>query len=204
MQGLHRRLVGSGCGDPFDRHVFACAITVAVDDPGRPLTAALGLSPSVLADIVAAYFPEAWWHLPPLARGDDAGDDQIEEPDLRRLLVDHRSGDGPEPVWLSAIIARRSQSANHLWQDLGLFDRGELNALMERHFRPLKRRNSGDMKWKKFFYRLLCEQDGLVVCKAPTCDACDDVGLCFGPEAGETLSVLRATLSEIRQTGRFD
>ena len=182
MQGLHRRLVGSGCGDPFDRHVFACAITVALDDPGRPLTAALGLSPVAVADIVAAFFPEAWRHLPPATRGDDAGDDQIEEPDLRRLLLDHRSGDGPEPSWLAAIIARRSQCANHLWQDLGLFDRGELNTLMERHFRPLKRRNSGDMKWKKFFYKQLCDRAEIFLCKSPTCGTCSDYERCFGPE----------------------
>ena len=78
--------------------------------------------------------------------------------------------------------------ANHLWQDLGLPHRGDLSALLHRHFRPLAERNDQDMKWKKFFYRKLCEREGVLVCKAPNCAVCDDVGLCFGAESGEPLA----------------
>jgi nitrogen fixation protein NifQ len=179
---LHGRLANSGLGDPFDRHVFACAVTVGAAEFPRPLTEALGLSPVALTDLSNAYFPDAWRWIPAHAVGDAAGPDQLEEPDLRQLLLDHRGCGSPEEEWLAAIIARRSLGANHLWQDLGLFNRIELNSLMHRHFPSLKKRNSGDMKWKKFFYRQLCEMDGVAICKAPNCDVCDDVADCFGPE----------------------
>jgi nitrogen fixation protein NifQ len=80
---------------------------------------------------------------------------------------------------------------------LGLADRGELNALFRRHFPSLVRSNRTDMKWKKFLYRQLCEREGIPVCKAPTCDACADHPLCFGPEAGEPLQAL-AALAPVR------
>jgi nitrogen fixation protein NifQ len=204
MASLHEYLVASDRGDRFDRHVFACAITIGIVESRCPLTEALGLSPTALADLLRAYFPDAGRVLPADALGEDAGPDQLEEPDLRQLLLDHRRSDGPEEEWLAAIIARRSLGANHLWQDLGLFNRDELNTLMDRHFHDLKRLNSGDMKWKKFFYRQLCERDGVLICKAPTCDACTDVGVCFGPEAGEPLSVLQKSVLDIRQTRRSD
>lgn len=201
-KSLHTRLVGAGSGDPFDRHVFACAIRAGLNGAPQPLTEALGLTPEDLADLLNAFFPEAWRLLPACTAGDGAGEDQPEEPDLRALLYEHRSTNGPAAEWLSAIIARRALGANHLWQDLGLFDRTELNRLMDRHFHGLRRRNSGDMKWKKFFYRQLCERDGIVICKAPTCDACSDMAQCFGPETGDPLSVLQGGLSGMRQSGR--
>jgi nitrogen fixation protein NifQ len=202
MDSLHEVLVASGRADPFDRHVFACAITIGTVESRGPLTEALGLSPTALADLLNGYFPDWQRTLPAETLGEDAGQDQPEEPDLRQLFLDHRSRGVREEEWLAAIIARRSLGANHLWQDLGLFDRGELNTLIDRHFHGLKRLNSGDMKWKKFFYRQLCERDGVLICKAPTCDACSDVGVCFGPEAGEPLSVLRKSVLDIRQNRR--
>jgi nitrogen fixation protein NifQ len=38
------------------------------------------------------------------------------------------------------------------------------------------------MKWKKFFYKQLCEREGVNACKAPSCAACDDYSKCFGSE----------------------
>ena len=194
----------SGLGDPFDRHVFACAIAVAIAEARCPVTEALGLAPAVLADLVNAYFPDAALSLAEHEWGSGPGEDQLEEPDLRQLLIEHRSNGEPEEEWLAAIVARRSLGANHLWQDLGLFNRGDLSTLMDRHFTGLKRLNSGDMKWKKFFYRQLCERDGVAICKSPNCDVCDDVDLCFGPEAGEPLSNMRTSVLDIRQKRRSD
>ncbi len=191
MDTLHGQLVETGLGDPFDRHVFACALAMGAAEFSRPLTQALGLSAAVLAELFDAYFPHAWRHIPAETVGDGPDPDQWEEPDLRQLLLDHRARGAPEEAWLAAIVARRSLGANHLWQDLGLFNRGELNTLMDRHFPGLKARNDADMKWKKFFYRQLCERDGVVLCKAPNCDVCGDVADCFGPEAGEPLSALQ-------------
>jgi len=85
---------------------------------------------------------------------------------------------------LALLIARRCQEPRHLWQDLGLRNRGELSQLMERHFPRLKARNSGDMKWKKFLYRLVCGSEGFTLCPAPLCSDCDDFSSCFGSEEG--------------------
>ena len=186
---LYRRLMEGGAGDAFDRHVFACAIALAASEPGRPLTAALGLQGPALRALLAAYFPEEKELL--AGAGEDAGPDALEEPDLRALLIEHGSREAPEEAWLAAIVARRSLGANHLWQDLGLASRGDLSRLLDRHFHPLAARNTGDMKWKKFFYRELCQLDGALVCKAPNCAVCDDVSLCFGGEAGEPLTRLQ-------------
>jgi nitrogen fixation protein NifQ len=38
------------------------------------------------------------------------------------------------------------------------------------------------MKWKKFLYRQLCLEEGIYVCRAPSCEVCKDYDLCFGPE----------------------
>ena len=185
----YRRLMASSAGDPFDRHVFACAIALAATEPDRPLAAALGLPGEALRALFAAYFPRETTLLADVCA--DAGEDALEEPDLRALLLEHRSRGAVEEAWLAAIVARRSLGANHLWQDLGLFSRDDLSRLLMHHFRPLAVRNSSDMKWKKFFYRALCERDGVVVCKAPNCAICDDVSLCFGGEAGEPLTRLQ-------------
>jgi nitrogen fixation protein NifQ len=59
------------------------------------------------------------------------------------------------------------------------------------------------MKWKKFFYRQLCEREGIPVCNAPNCAVCADMALCFGPESGEPLAALvrapRAPLSRLQR-----
>lgn len=196
---LYSRLLDGGSGDPFDRHVFACALVIAIIEAERPLTQALGLSAFDLKALMRRYLPAAAAALGvPEEAG--VGENAIEEPDLRRLLLDHRTDpDDPVGRWLAAIIARRSCRPNHLWQDLGLFDRSELSRLLQRHFRPLAARNRGDMKWKKFFYRTLCAEDGIVVCKAPNCETCSDVDLCFGGEPGEPLALFQSPLLQSRQ-----
>ena len=55
-----------------------------------------------------------------------------------------------------------------------------------RHFAPLASRNTKNMRWKRFFYRSLCEDDGLVMCTTPVCTQCNDFNLCFGDESGES------------------
>jgi nitrogen fixation protein NifQ len=177
----HDVLIAGGAGDPEIRHVLACALRIAALDPAVPLTEGLGLAPASLFTLIATYFPGVR-SLPAIPADACAGIDAIEEPDLRRLLLDHRSRGVIEEEWLAAIVARRSLGANHLWQDLGLFHRRELSALLNRHFRTLAVQNVGDMKWKKFFYRQLCERDGILICKAPNCAVCTDYSVCFGLE----------------------
>jgi nitrogen fixation protein NifQ len=98
------------------------------------------------------------------------------------LLLAHQTTAAPDSRWLAHAVATASMAEQHLWQDLGLPSRTELNALMERRFTALKLKNSGDMKWKKFFYRELCQAADVMICKSPSCGACIDYSVCFGPE----------------------
>jgi nitrogen fixation protein NifQ len=105
--------------------------------------------------------------------------------DVRALLLDHASASAGTPDECAAMaehVALACLGDQHLWQDLQLASRAELSALMRHWFPGLVARNSGDMKWKKFFYKQLCERAELFICKAPSCAVCSDRPVCFGPE----------------------
>ncbi|WP_374317077.1 nitrogen fixation protein NifQ [Aquabacterium sp.] len=102
--------------------------------------------------------------------------------DVARLLQEYAADDSPTTRMLIARIAECSMGPNHLWQDLGLTDRAELNTLMQRHFPALKARNSQNMRWKKFLYREICERAQVLICKSPHCESCEEVSVCFAPE----------------------
>lgn len=110
-------------------------------------------------------------------------DDELD--DLVALLNDHadpRAGPAEEANCVAHALACASLGQNHLWQDLLLPSRRELSALIGHWFPQLAAKNTQDMKWKKFFYKQLCEREGLFICKAPSCGVCTDHGLCFGAE----------------------
>lgn len=108
--------------------------------------------------------------------------DEVE--DLVALLLDHADGPREAAAAIAETLAVACLGDNHLWQDLQLGSRAELSALMTWWFPALVRKNSADMKWKKFLYKQLCEREQLFVCKAPSCAVCCDHALCFGPEDG--------------------
>lgn len=110
-----------------------------------------------------------------------AGIDEFD--DLVNLLLDHRAEPTEERAWLAFAMATAALGENHLWQDMGLESRNVLSALIGEHFPGLYALNSANMKWKKFFYRQLCERAGVPICKAPHCGECCDFAVCFGPES---------------------
>jgi len=171
-------------GGSFDRHVFASILAVAAMEDDAVAERA-GLAADDLAALNAEWFPAvrsviATWYVPTSRPEDD------EIVMVRDLLLAQRSTEGDASRWLAAMIARRSMEPNHLWEDLGLRDRSELTRLLVRHFAPLAARNTKNMRWKRFFYRALCEDDGLVMCSTPVCSRCGDFDLCFGDESGES------------------
>lgn len=171
-----------GQGDPFDRHVLASAIVRARSDDKRPLTEALGLDGPVLAELLETCFPGWQRILGPSAAAGDTGEPEIEEEDFRALLLAHRSSGARIEEWLAHIIVRRSLCPDHLWRNLGVRSRKELSDTLFRHFRALAEQNVRDMRWKKFFYRAMCQTEGILICKSPVCDTCPDFAECFGPE----------------------
>lgn len=128
-----------------------------------------------------APFPTPW----PVLREDfSARRSQREDEvaDVVALLLEHADPNAGPPEWIEAAataVAVACLGDNHLWQDLLLANRGELNAIMRHWFPAIVAKNSGDMKWKKFFYRQLCERAEILICKSPSCGVCSDRPMCF-------------------------
>jgi nitrogen fixation protein NifQ len=183
----------SAC-DRFDAHVVASVVSLAMVESveeRRSIASCVGLEAATLTAMVGEVFPHARRAFAqletdePLVRAED-------ETCLRDLLVRCTTAGSTFQERLAAIIARRAQHPNHLWQDLGLRNRRELSWLMGRHFEWLANRNSHDMKWKKFLYRTICRDGSFPVCTAPSCSECSDFDGCFGDESGESrLAVAR-------------
>lgn len=168
----------------FDRHVLASILAAAAMEGGA-LAERAGLAEHELAALLTRHFPLIQIKgLSSLSRSGQAEDDETAM--VRDLLLAQRSTEGDVSLWLAAMVARRAMEPNHLWEDLGLRERSELTRLLTRHFGPLAARNTKNMKWKRFFYRMLCEDDGFVMCTTPVCTQCNDFDLCFGEESGES------------------
>lgn len=103
--------------------------------------------------------------------------------DVLALLLEYAVDRSDGTALLASAVAAACLGDNHLWQDLGLASRQELSLLLQNHFPALHARNSGNMKWKKFFYKQLCERAEVQACRAPSCAVCSDYRNCFGPEA---------------------
>jgi nitrogen fixation protein NifQ len=168
----------------FDRHVLASILAVAAMENGAVAERA-GLAAADLVALLLKWFPAACG-MAVAPRADDEHTDDDEIAMVCDFLLANRSSEGDAGRWLAAMIARRSMEPNHLWEDLGLRDRSELTRLLTRHFGPIAVRNTKNMRWKRFFYRMLCEDDGLVMCSTPICANCNDFNLCFGDESGES------------------
>lgn len=162
-------------GDP-NRSLLASMIAGQVSGHGC-LPSHLGLGQGAYEDLLADYFP----FFESIAQNEQS--EAIPEwEDLQKLLLDHRAGEHDSELWMANILATACAGHDHLWQDLGLFNRDELSLLMRLNFPELARANSGDMKWKKFLYRQFCSREGIYVCPAPSCGECKDYAKCFGPE----------------------
>ncbi len=144
-----------------------------------------GLASGEFQRLMRCCFPGVAVDVP--TRATVVADSLDEYDDLVALLLAHRVDESDTGVWLTHAIATAALRNNHLWQDLGLPNRAVLSRLMRENFPALAARNVGDMKWKKFFYRQLCEQAEVLICKSPNCTVCSDYSLCFAPEDGAAL-----------------
>ncbi|WP_200191586.1 nitrogen fixation protein NifQ [Halorhodospira abdelmalekii] len=181
-----------GEGEPFDRHVLACALERALEEIERStapsLNASLGLPADLLSELLEHSFPDFSSVAPHIRWDHDPGEGAIEEADLRGLLLENRRHDTREGLWLAYIVARRALQPGHLWHSLGLDERTQLSTMLQRHFPTLAEQNTNNMRWKKFFYRWLCTQEGILICKSPICGDCPDYRECFileGPDGDE-------------------
>jgi len=189
-----------GC-DAFDAHITASILALSLSEAEagrlRP-TDTIGLDGDALFGLTKELFPHTdtvfgrW-------KGETASPAAEDEVCLRDLLRRGTTLGTTFQCQLADMVARRCLRPNHLWQDLGLRNRKELGWLLLRHFEPLAEMNRADMKWKKFFYRTICRDEGFMLCAAPSCDECDDFDNCFGEEGGESLLARARRQAEPRQ-----
>ena len=142
----------------------------------------LGLEPDQFIDLKDTYFQDC--ALPVQAESGSQLDfsRMLEKEDLVNLLKQYSRPDTPEMDWMIAIIVAGCLGSDHLWQDLGLWSRPQLSAMLQYNFPELAAKNNQDMKWKKFLYKQLCEAEGLYLCRAPSCNVCIDYPKCYGSE----------------------
>ena len=121
----------------------------------------------------------------------DARHDEFE--DLLGLFLDaiDQAESNPALEALAKALARACLGCDHLWHDLGLPTRQVLSDLLHEHFPVLAAKNTGNMRWKKFFYLQLCERADIRACRAPSCDVCALQIECFGSE-DRPLATLRS------------
>lgn len=142
----------------------------------------LGLEPAQFKRLNSRYF--LGYTLPEQAPSGIQADfsRMLEKDDLVNLLKLYAAVDEGDTDLLIALIVTGCLGSDHLWQDLGLWNRAQLTALMQHNFPALAAKNDKDMKWKKFLYKQLCEAEGLYLCRAPSCGVCSDYAKCYGPE----------------------
>jgi nitrogen fixation protein NifQ len=177
---IYARLMAHAAGEGNDA-VLAC-IYASWCTGGGAMPDWLGLAPDAFHAMLDFHFPgydpgrvpNPGRRVPP---------DRLDEiAELRQLMLRDRAGATPSELWMADIAAAGCMASDHLWQDLGLWSRPDLTALMRRNFPGLAARNLKDMKWKRFLYKQLCAAEGIYTCRSPSCEVCTDYRACFGPE----------------------
>lgn len=159
---------------------FAGVIAQSLQSSRQPLIR--GLSESCFQRLLKEYFADLKFSNSGTGVQTNTGEDYDEFDEIVELLLEHRTSPREQETWLAYAIASAAMGENHLWQDMGLPSRKVLSDLLNTHFPTLAAQNTGDMKWKKFFYRQLCARAGIPICKSPHCADCCDYRVCFGPE----------------------
>lgn len=142
----------------------------------------LGLEPTQFSAMQQFYFPDITL---PTAAASGIIPDYSRMPeidDLVQLLQHYSRQRDQENDWIISIIVTACMGLDHLWEDLGVWQRSELSALLSYNFPTLAASNTKNMKWKKFIYKKLCDAEGIYLCRAPSCEVCTDHAKCYGPE----------------------
>lgn len=166
-------------------NAFAWVISAHCNPGSDAFVPALGMDKEDFSRLLRSRFP----HFTPSPEWLDAqgtapdGKNALEEfDDLLQLLLEHRTVADEHHRQVANLVATACMGSDHLWQDLGLPDRKALSTLLTGHFPSLAARNTGDMKWKKFLYKQLCDREGINACRSPSCATCSDHEKCFGAE----------------------
>jgi nitrogen fixation protein NifQ len=180
IEDVYDRLMAARRGDPIEDTLARILASWMTGSGAMPVW--LGMGESAFRSMIGHHFPAL--DAAELTGASERVDPQrtVELDDLRKLLLDNRSGCSPSEVWMAEIVIVGCLGSDHLWQDLGLWKRADLSRLMMENFAPMAMRNVKDMKWKKFLYKQMCEGEGIFVCRSPSCEVCADYDNCFGSE----------------------
>lgn len=165
-----------------DRQLFACLLTVASREP-YPTAGALGLTSAELTNLKRTVFPQ--W-VPPATEGMSIDTEPLPEinSEVRLWLLSHVPADETPPIsrWLAQILAARAAHPGHLWIAMGLFKRPQLSSAIRRHLPFVFAANNKNMRWKRFFFKQICDLHGGTLCSTPNCGECSDYALCFAED----------------------
>lgn len=178
-EALYRRLMRAAGGDVND-HFIAQMLAGWLAGKGA-LPRHMGLDEAGYAELCERHFP-GMGKLDMLGRAALDAEREGERSDLRALMLASRQDRSASEISIAAIVAAASMAPDHLWSDLALFSRTELSAMLAINFPALAARNDKNMKWKKFFYKQLCAQEGIYLCRSPSCEVCADYKKCFVEE----------------------
>lgn len=188
-------------GNPEDdlTRTFAAVIQSVSTGHIQPPNQGMGLPLNKFIELLDSYFPGSSQkicggdfqrdyaaHVSPLA------DEFV---DMVGLLLEHRSSDAEYNVWLAHAIASGCMGSDHLYHDMGLPNRAMLSGLLERYFTTLFQKNVHNMKWKKFFYKQLCDRAEVLMCPARNCQSCVDYKNCYSSEETVSVPVMEAAIS---------
>lgn len=179
-EALYDRLMAARRGYPVEDTLARILVSWYLGEGAMPQW--LGLGEEQYLAMMARHFPAIDGYSLMTNRPGIDSQRSDELMDLRKLLLDNRSGQSSSEAWMVEIVIAGCMGSDHLWQDLGLWQRADLSKLMMDNFAPLAKRNDKDMKWKKFLYKQLCETEGIYVCRSPSCEVCADYDNCFGSE----------------------
>jgi nitrogen fixation protein NifQ len=179
-EAIYDKLMATRRGDPMEETLARILASWYLGEGAMPRW--LGMGEAEYLSMMEYHFPgvDAYSMATEYELVDGDRGDELD--DLRKLLMDQRSRRSDSELWMAEIVIAGCMGSDHLWQDLGLWNRADLSKLMMDNFGPLARRNDKDMKWKKFLYKQLCEAEGIYVCRSPSCEVCADYHNCFGPE----------------------
>ncbi len=165
--------------------VFALVIQAIARGNIKPPTLGMGMPWAMFSELLDQHFPGAGCEILDERFSESYSTESLladEFQDIVEILLDHRGSDDRNAEWLAHAVASGCMGSDHLYHDMGLADRGMLSSLLERHFTALYRKNVHNMKWKKFFYKQLCDRAEIVMCPARNCSSCVDYKKCFATE----------------------
>lgn len=96
---------------------------------------------------------------------------EIMENEVLNLLQRNANDENAKNI-LAPWIAKTSLRMGHLYSDLGLISRKEMNRFMTNNFSSLAKLKPDNVRWKKFLYDSIGKT-------APACATCKDITNCF-------------------------